>query len=169
VGREIRNHLDAAEIRERRCAVSLPLGWALTLQTKLPELPEEDLASFLQIEAERGFPFGLEALLISCARFRLADGTGYATQVAVLRDHVLRLEKVLRAARLIPLSFSWIARDAKSGLGSCSRSNRPGSRREWRRTPGDLRRRDCSCAHLDNAVESRERRSGFTRTRSFAS
>src|SRR5438128_2343846 len=30
VGREIRKHLDAAEIRERRCAVCLPLSWALT-------------------------------------------------------------------------------------------------------------------------------------------
>lgn len=106
VGREIRNHLDAAEIRERRCAVCLPLGWALTLQTKLPELPEADVASILQIEAERGFPYGPEALLTSRSRFHLPHGGSYATQVAVPRDHVLRLEKVLRAAHLIPATFS---------------------------------------------------------------
>ena len=47
VGREIRNHLDQAGVRERRCAVCLPLGWLLTLQTKLPELPEAERTSFL--------------------------------------------------------------------------------------------------------------------------
>ena len=34
VGREIRNHLEQAGVRERRCAVCIPLGWALVLQTK---------------------------------------------------------------------------------------------------------------------------------------
>src|SRR5437899_6053978 len=57
VGREIRNHLDEAGVRERRCAVCLPLSWALTLQTKMPALPEADAANFLEIEAERGFPY----------------------------------------------------------------------------------------------------------------
>src|SRR5207237_10564056 len=53
VGREIRNHLDQAGIRERRCAVRVPLGWALTVQTKVPVLPEADVAGFLAIEAGR--------------------------------------------------------------------------------------------------------------------
>ena len=30
VGREIRNHLDAAGVRERRCVVGVPLKWTLT-------------------------------------------------------------------------------------------------------------------------------------------
>ena len=33
VGREIRNHLDAAGVRERRCVVGVPLKWMLTAQT----------------------------------------------------------------------------------------------------------------------------------------
>jgi hypothetical protein len=106
VGREIRNHLDKAGIRERRCAVCVPLNWALTLQTKLPDLPESDVPSFLAIEAERGFPYGPDALLISTSRLRLDSGAQYATQVAVVRDHVARLEKALRAARLKPVTFS---------------------------------------------------------------
>src|SRR6266403_2045660 len=40
VGREIRNHLDAAGIRERRCVVGLPLKWALTTNAEVPDLPE---------------------------------------------------------------------------------------------------------------------------------
>src|SRR5688572_23025282 len=42
VGHEIRNHLDHAGVRERRCVVCVPLNWVLTLQTKLPELEEAD-------------------------------------------------------------------------------------------------------------------------------
>lgn len=51
VGRELRNHLDQAGIRERRCVVCLPLNWVLTVQTKVPDLPEQEIASFLQLEA----------------------------------------------------------------------------------------------------------------------
>src|SRR5262249_8869557 len=50
VGREIRNHLDKAGIRERQCAVCIPLEWALTLHVPLPDLPALDLESFLNIE-----------------------------------------------------------------------------------------------------------------------
>jgi hypothetical protein len=106
VGREIRNHLEAAEIRERHCVVGVPLSWALTLQAKLPDLPEADLHSFLQIEAERGFPYGVESLMISQSRVRASDSEQYATLVAIPRDHVTRLENVLRAAQLRPVSFS---------------------------------------------------------------
>jgi len=55
MGRELRNHLDAAGIRERYCVMGLPLKWALTTHAQIPDLPEADVASLLQIEAERGF------------------------------------------------------------------------------------------------------------------
>ena len=106
VGQEIRNQLAKAGIRERRCAVCVPLNWALTLQTKLPPLPEADVESFLQIEAERGFPYGPDSLLISTSRLQFTGGDQYATQVGVPKDHILRLEKALRAARLKPVTFS---------------------------------------------------------------
>ena len=106
VGQEIRNKLEESGIRERRCAVSIPLSWALTLETKVPDMPEADVSSFLQIEAERGFPYGPDALLISSSRYRSSTGEQYATQVAVPKDHLLRLGKALKAARLKPVTFS---------------------------------------------------------------
>lgn len=106
VGREIRNLLDSQGIRVRRCTVCLPLSWALTLTIPLPQLPESDLDSFLQIEAERGFPYGPDALILSQSRYRTAAGDAFATLVAVPREHVSRLEAVLRAAQLRPESFS---------------------------------------------------------------
>ena len=106
VGREIRKQLDAAGVRERWCAVCVPMSWVLTLTTKLPELPEADRESFLQIEAERGFPYSLDALMLARSVYRTAGGEPYATLVGVPREHLSRLEAVLHAAQLRPVSFS---------------------------------------------------------------
>lgn len=105
VGREIRNQLEAGQIRERWCAVSLPLSWALTLTVKLPEIPDADLADFLQIEAERGFPYPPEELVVAHSRFQ-AGREHYATLVAIPREQVARLDAVLQAAQLRPVTFS---------------------------------------------------------------
>ena len=74
VGQEIRNHLDAAEIRERRCVVALPLKWALVAQTKLPPLADADAAGFLQLEAERSFPCDIATLITATSRCKPTDG-----------------------------------------------------------------------------------------------
>lgn len=105
-GREIRKQLDAEHIRERWCAVCLPLTWALTLTLKLPDIPEADIADFLQLEAERGFPYGPEELMLANSRFRTAGGEAWVTLVAIPREHVTRLEAVLKAAQLRPVTFS---------------------------------------------------------------
>ena len=106
VGQEIRNHLNAADIREKRCAVALPLGWLLTLHTKIPDLPEEEIEEFLQIEAERGFPSSSDSLYIKHSIAEAPDGEKFATVMAVPRNHLSQLEAVLRAAQLKPLTFS---------------------------------------------------------------
>jgi hypothetical protein len=106
VGREIRNHLDQAGVRERRCVVAIPVSWVLTMQTKLPaELSRADQESFLQIEAERGFTSGHENLFIAHSISDAAGGEQHATLVAIPRNHLETLERALRAAQLKPLSF----------------------------------------------------------------
>jgi hypothetical protein len=105
-GREIRKQLDAEQIRERWCAVCLPLNWTLTLTVKLPEIPEEDVAEFLQIEAERGFPYGPEELMLAYSRFSVGGTDKFATVVGIRREQVSRLEAVLHAAQLRPVTFS---------------------------------------------------------------
>jgi hypothetical protein len=98
VGREIRNHLDEAGIRERRCALCLPLNWVLSLQTSIPDLPEADRASFLQLEAERGFHS--DDLIVSNSIFKTAQGPQFATLLSVSRSNVAAIEKALAAAKL---------------------------------------------------------------------
>ncbi len=106
VGREIRNHLDAAEIRERRCVVALPLKWAMAAHTPLPQLPEADVASFLQIEAERSFPCDVATLVTTTSFCQVESGQRHAAILGVPRNQVATLEAVLRAAKLQPESFS---------------------------------------------------------------
>ena len=106
VGREIRNHLDAVGVRERRCVVGLPLKWALTTHVEVPALPEADVPSFLQIEAERGFPCDIETLRVDTSRSRSPDGKQYATLVGIPKNHLALLERALRAAKLKPISLS---------------------------------------------------------------
>ena len=106
VGREIRNHLDAAGVRERQCVVSLPLKWALTTHIEAPEMAEADVASFLQIEAERTFPCDVQTLHVVTSRSRSPSGQQHATLVGIPKNHLTLLEQALRAAKLKPLSLS---------------------------------------------------------------
>ena len=106
VGREIRNALDAAGVRERRCAVGVPLKWALTAQTELPPLPEADAASLLQLEAERGFPCDVATLRLASSRCALPGGKQYVTLAGIPNGQLATLEQVLAAAKLKPVSFS---------------------------------------------------------------
>ena len=106
VGREIRNHLDASGVRERQCIVGLPLKWALTAHVEVPDLPEADVASFLQIEAERSFPCDVQTLHVVISRPHTATGKQHATLVGIPKNHLALLAQALRAAKLKPVSFS---------------------------------------------------------------
>ena len=106
VGREIRNHLDAQEARERSCIVGLPLKWALVTHVEVPELPEADVAGFLELEAERGFPCDVQTLHWATSRCRTATGKQHALLVGMPKSHLERMERVLHAAKLRPVSFS---------------------------------------------------------------
>ena len=105
VGREIKNHLDEAGIRERHCVVGLPARWVMSQHGKVPELGAEDTASFLQIEAEKGFPVDPAQLQIDRSFQHSTAGT-FVTQLAVRREQLDQLSAVLAAAGLKPVSFS---------------------------------------------------------------
>ncbi|MBL9128063.1 MAG: hypothetical protein JNL97_10470, partial [Verrucomicrobiales bacterium] len=64
LGRLLRTRLDEAGIRETRCAVSLPPHAGSLLNVDVPDLPDADRKSFLDLEAERGFAQGPENLLV---------------------------------------------------------------------------------------------------------
>jgi len=104
VGREIKNHLEAANIRERHCVVALPPEWFMSQHTQVPELSADDTASLLQIDAEKGFPCDPDELQIARSSHRSTSG-GYVTQLAVRQDQLARLSSVLHSAGLKVVSF----------------------------------------------------------------
>jgi hypothetical protein len=106
VGREIRNQLDAAGVRERHCVFGVPLKWVLTAHTELPPLPEADAASLLQLEAERGFPTDVATLQLGSSSCPLAADKKHILLAGIPSAHVGTLEKVLVAAKLKPASFT---------------------------------------------------------------
>ena len=104
-GLAIRRQLDAAGLRERLCVVALPADWIMSQTTAVPELSAADLTSFLQLEAEKGFPCDPAQLLVARSSFQVG-GVAYVTQLAVRQEQVERLTAVLSAAGLKPVSFS---------------------------------------------------------------
>ena len=107
VGAELRKHLDAAGLRDRRCVVGVPLNWALTLAVKVPAgLSPEDVQALLAMEAERGFPYAPETLMLAQSLVGAADGERTATVVAIPRDHIKRLQDALESIGLRPVSFT---------------------------------------------------------------
>jgi hypothetical protein len=106
VGREIRNQLDAAGVRERHCVFGVPLKWVLTAHTELPPLPEADAASLLQLEAERGFPTDVATLQLAGSSCPLAADKKHVLLAGIPSAHIATLEQVLAAAKLKPVSFA---------------------------------------------------------------
>jgi hypothetical protein len=106
VGREIRNQLDAAGVRERHCIFGVPLKWVLTAHTELPPLPEADAASLLQLEAERGFPTDVATLQLASSSCPLVGDKKHVLLTGIPSAHIATLEKVLAAAKLKPVSFA---------------------------------------------------------------
>jgi len=107
VGREIRNRLSDAGIRESHCVVCVPLKWALTLRAELPELNEADIQSYVAVQAEREFPFAPEHLSLSVSRYRRPSGAAEATVVGIPVNRLAALQKVFRAAKLRPISLTF--------------------------------------------------------------
>ena len=97
VGREIRNHLNAAGVRERYCIVGVPLKWVLTAHTEMPELSDADAASFVQLEAERGFPTDVTTLRLADSYSPLDGGKRHVILAGIPNSHLTVLEQVLAA------------------------------------------------------------------------
>ncbi|HPA46897.1 MAG TPA: hypothetical protein PK395_14110 [bacterium] len=106
LGQEIRNRLQEAGIRETHCVICLPLKWVLKHRIELPDLPSEDQKSFIDLHAERQFPFPLEDLSISTSMFAAVDGKRYITIVAVPFTYIQAIETACRTAGLKPISIT---------------------------------------------------------------
>jgi hypothetical protein len=106
VGREIRNILNEGRISARRCVAGVPAQWALTVHVKVPAMDPEDVASFLELEAERGFTCSVDELQTASKIYPGENGESYATIIGVPKAYLERLEAVLVAAQLKTVGLS---------------------------------------------------------------
>jgi hypothetical protein len=106
VGRELRKRLDESGLKERRCLVCLPLDWALTASFEMPELSEEDTQSFLELRAEREFPFPIDEIRIGVSRYLTPSGKRGATLAAIPRARIAALQAALKSAGLKAVSIT---------------------------------------------------------------
>ena len=105
-GKELAAALTAAGIRQRRCVVCVPPGWALTASTDLPEMEAEDLRSFLELRAEREFPISADELRVAHSPYTLPDGKRRTTLAAIATKRMEAVEKMLAAAGCRAVSVS---------------------------------------------------------------
>ncbi len=106
VGHEVRELLVQGRIRERHCLVCLPAEWVMSLAVDITAVPAEDVASYLELQAERELFHAAQDLSIATSSFVGESGERLALVLAVPRAHVQRLSAVLKAARLRPLGFT---------------------------------------------------------------
>lgn len=104
VGREIKNHLDRTHIREHTCVCAVPMGWVFTSTVDLAGIPEDDIPGFIELEAERAFPYNISDIVYSISKYRLGD-IHHATLTGIPRSHLDTLEIILHHAKLRPVSF----------------------------------------------------------------
>lgn len=106
VGKELRARLDQAGIRERTCAVALPVSGLLVTQTEIPILAESDAESLLRLEAEKGFHADAATLQVACSRSGRQEGSQWVTLAALPQSRLAALERMMEAARLRLVSVS---------------------------------------------------------------
>ena len=94
VGREIRNHLDAAVIRERFCVFGLPLKWALATQVEVPQLPEADLLLAFTTSSKPSAVSHSDVTAPLC-RFVISHQGNNSPLVGVARNHLQAMEEAL--------------------------------------------------------------------------
>lgn len=90
--------LEAAGLKEKRCAVAVPPAWALTASTDLPTVDPDDLRGYLELRAEREFSLPLSELRIGFSAYTLPDGTQRATLAALPAKRLEAVEKMLAAS-----------------------------------------------------------------------
>ena len=106
VAQELKSFLEQNELREAKCLLCLPSNLVLATAIEIPDLSGEDRQSYLELQAETEFHFGVEDMNLASLVFQTPDQTKYATLAGVPKNQIARLETVLSKAKLRPLSFT---------------------------------------------------------------
>lgn len=90
----------------------------MTVSIEIPNLSDGDLQSYLELQAESEFPFGIEDLQLASAFYRVPDESHCATLAAIPKSRIEHIQQVLQHARLRPVGLVL-------GLAPASAGNNP--------------------------------------------
>ncbi len=121
VAQELREHLQPFGRLPRRAVVCLPLNRLLVTSVVLPELPDDAVASYLRIQAEREFLLPGEELAAGMSRYALDGATRGAVLVGLPMGQHGNLRRALRLlgirqVRIVPTATQLLPAD---GAGAC--------------------------------------------------
>lgn len=77
----------------------------MTISVEIPDLSDSDLQSFLELQAESEFPFGIEDMQLASAVYRAPGQSRHATLAAIPKNRIEQIQQVLQHARLRPVSL----------------------------------------------------------------
>jgi len=105
-GQELAAALEGAGIRERQCVVCVPAGWVLTASTDLPEVAEDDLRGYLELQAEQEFAMPASELRLGFCAYTLPSGQRRATLAALSARKLEAVEQMLQVGNRRATSIS---------------------------------------------------------------
>lgn len=77
----------------------------MTMSVEIPDLSDSDLQSYLELQAEGEFPFGIEDMQLASLVYRAPDQSRCATLAAIPKNRIEHIQRVLQHARLRPVSL----------------------------------------------------------------
>ncbi len=107
-----------AGVKERRCVISIPVGWALTTSADLPRVGTDDLRSYLELQAEREFSIPASDLRLGYYTYSLPDSRQRVLLAAVQAKRLQAVEKMMESCgrKIVSISLA---------LDQCLALNKP--------------------------------------------
>lgn len=105
-GQALASALETAGVRDKRCVVCMPPGWALSASTELPAVNTDDLRGYLELRAEREFSLPPGEMRLAFCPYDLPDGQRRATLAAITSKRLQAIEKMVESAGRRPVSAS---------------------------------------------------------------
>lgn len=100
VGIELRGHLSAAGISTRRCVICVPARWLVGAHLSIPDMPESDVRSFIELQAERQFPISGDEIVWAASRYSTPKGERGSFLLAISKNRLHRIHSAAQAAGL---------------------------------------------------------------------
>jgi len=106
VGCELKEHLDKNGISDSSCILCLSLDKLMLKQWSIPDIDDEELQDYVEVQVEQDFGFGDDELAMDYTTFIHTDTTRSVVALAALNNSFERLKSIVKASGLKLISAS---------------------------------------------------------------